>query len=308
MVVVKTVVGNQQHRRLGSRHLQQPPEHHVVKTINASDHVAVGFGILHANVAHRGWVVLDEAVAGMIDGVEVHGQKIPVLARREASGRVLHRGGFREQTRQHARTRIRRVGGQPVREKGQQLLERDLVQADAEAGRGFQQVRRMHGARVQRWIGSIGPQHVNKAIGEHLALNGFGGMGRKPVDHAAAKSVLAQNVPQRLRLARSAADRASAQPVGGWLGKPEDTMFIGAFAGGDGVPQDGRDDRVQSGDPAAGAAFDQTLEHGHLAPVHEGMDDLPVRRVPAEQQDAFGMSLGHQESREKIKNPGVLSL
>ncbi len=45
---------------------------------------------------------------------------------------------------------------------------------------------------------------------------------------------------------------------------------------------------MQRGDPAAGAALDQALEGGHLSPVEERMEDLPIRRVPTEQQDAFG--------------------
>ena len=64
-------------------------------------------------------------------------------------------------------------------------------------------------------------------------------------------------------------------------------MFIGALAGGNRVPENRRDDRVQRGNPAAGPSLHEALERGQITLVKQRVDDLPIRRIPAQENDAF---------------------
>ena len=64
-------------------------------------------------------------------------------------------------------------------------------------------------------------------------------------------------------------------------------MFEGTFAGRDGRPQHGRKGRAQSGQLRHGAVFDQTPDVGHLAGIEQRMDDFPIGRVPADQEDLW---------------------
>ena len=64
-------------------------------------------------------------------------------------------------------------------------------------------------------------------------------------------------------------------------------MFIGAFAGADGIPEHRRKNRLQSRDIAHHAFIDELGQHRHLAALDQRIDHFPIRRIPANEQNLF---------------------
>src|SRR5260370_15750977 len=64
-----------------------------------------------------------------------------------------------------------------------------------------------------------------------------------------------------------------------------DAMFVRALAGGDGIPQHGRQDRLEGGNVALDAVADHVIQGGHEPGVNQRTCDLPVGCVPANEQN-----------------------
>ena len=69
-------------------------------------------------------------------------------------------------------------------------------------------------------------------IGDHHAIDRFGGMAGPPANDVAAFVVLIEDVPNRLRLAREVSDRLHRRAVRRRFGKAQDAVLIGTLAGG----------------------------------------------------------------------------
>jgi hypothetical protein len=132
-----------------------------------------------------------------------------------------------------------------------------------------------------------------KEMRDRDAVNGLGGMAGPSTDDHAAQTALAEDIPHRFALAREDGDRLNATAIGRGLGEAVNAMFEGALAGGDGGPQHGRERGSESGELRHRPAFDEAPDVGHLARVHQRMDDLPVGGVPADEED-FGTG-GHDD-------------
>ena len=76
-IMIKAVIGNKDHRGLRPGHLQQRPQHQVVKLVHAGHDVAVQVEVSLRDVRHPGWVVLHEVMADGVDGFVENHRAVP---------------------------------------------------------------------------------------------------------------------------------------------------------------------------------------------------------------------------------------
>ena len=154
----------------------------------------------------------------------------------------------------------------------------------AQPGQCRSQFRRMDRICAQR------PTLIERArsavimVGDHRAVDWLGGMARPPTDDYAAEAILVENVPQGFRFSREVRDRLHAAAIRGWLGEAVDAVLEWPLSGGDGSPQHRGERWMQGSYLAGGAVFDEALDIGHLARIHEWMDDFPIGRIPSDQE------------------------
>jgi hypothetical protein len=122
-------------------------------------------------------------------------------------------------------------------------------------------------------------------IRDHHAVDRLGGMTGPPADHDTAQAILIEDVPERFRFSGQVRDRLDAAAVLCGLGEAVNAVFERPFAGGDRSPQHRRKRWMQCRNLPHGAAFDEALDVGHFASVHERMDDLPVGGIPPDQEN-----------------------
>ena len=107
----------------------------------------------------------------------------------------------------------------------------------------------------------------------------------------------------RLGRAAGAGDGADAVAFGARLGEPVDAVLVRPLARRDRRPEHRREHRPERREVARHAAGDELREVGHPPALDERADDLPVGRVPADQQhllgEAIGMRFGHPSGRER---------
>ena len=125
-------------------------------------------------------------------------------------------------------------------------------------------------------------------IGDGDAVDGLGGMTGKPAEDVSFVAALGEDIPDGFDLARGARDGADAGGVRVGFDEAENAVLVGAHAGGDGVPQHGRENGVQGSEVAHDSVVDEMLEGGHEALVEEGGDNFPVGGVPTDEEDFFG--------------------
>jgi hypothetical protein len=68
------------------------------------------------------------------------------------------------------------------------------------------------------------------------------------------------------------------------FGKAWDTVVISHLAGGDRSPEHGGKLRLDRRQVATGARVDEAFEDRHCAGVHQGIDQFPISRIPADKQ------------------------
>ncbi len=71
------------------------------------------------------------------------------------------------------------------------------------------------------------------------------------------------------------------------LGEAGHAVVVGHLARGDAGPQHGGELGLQRGEIAAGAVIDQMGGSRGGAAVHQRVEQFPVSRIPADQQQAF---------------------
>ena len=238
-------------------------------------------------------MVLHEAVAEVIDRVVVDREEIPRLVIQQPSRGGMDAHAFRERPHEHGQALVLiliDLSGQ--RNERLHHLRRQQVGMHAQIGQRLGQFRRMNRIRRQRPALVERPAGAVVMVGNHHAVDRLGGMAGPPADHDAAQTVLIENVPQRFRFSREVGDRLHAASVRSGLGEAVDAVLERPLSGGDGSPQHRRERRMQRGDLPRGAVFDQALDVGHFAGVHERTDDLPVGGVPPDQKN---FTRGHLE-------------
>src|SRR5499427_4249086 len=101
-------------------------------------------------------------------------------------------------------------------------------------------------------------------------------------------SALGQNVPDGFDFASGAGNRAQASGLRIGFDKSENSMLVGTHAGGDGVPQHWRENRMQGSQVSDYPVVDYALQRRHQALVEERINDLPIGSIPADEQDFLG--------------------
>ena len=186
--------------------LQHGAEHHVVEAVAGLDHAAVELKIPLGDTAAPRRMVFHEAVAEMVDGVEIHRHEIP--------GFVLHQPRWRRRgrwcTRPGSSSPRPAAGPSPGRSPAPRGRRAARVRHPASLGLSRNSARAlgqrcgwtMPGAIGQGWSG--GPRAVLVVVGDHDAVDRLGRVGGPPADDVAAEALLVEDVPDRLGLARRA--------------------------------------------------------------------------------------------------------
>ena len=138
----------------------------------------------------------------------------------------------------------------------------------AQFGECFAQAFRMHGARRQRPGLIPGSGRIWIQIGDRDAVNRLRRMTGKPAKDVSLESSLGKNVPDRLDFARCARDRPDAAVLRVRLHEPVDAMLVRTLAGGDGIPQHGRENGPQSRQIPHDAMVDEIVQSVHQALIH----------------------------------------
>src|SRR5690606_10443870 len=112
-------------------------------------------------------------------------------------------------------------------------------------------------------------------------------------DDEGAEVGLGEDVPEGLGAPGGAGGGAEAGAGGVGLDEVKDAVLVRGLAGGDGGPEERREHREERGEVGTDAAVDEAPEVGERAGLEEGVDDLPVRGVPADDEEALGGPLGH---------------
>ena len=128
-----------------------------------------------------------------------------------------------------------------------------------------------------------GRGHV-EVIAHHHTTNRLDRLARPPADHMAGEALLVKDVPDRLRPPRLRRDGPHGPGLGDHLGKAEHAVLVGAFAGRDARPEHGGEHGLERGDVAHHTAVHESREMGHVARRHQGLDHLPVGRIPADHE------------------------
>ena len=235
---------------------------------------------------------LHELVAEAIDPLVVDGGEVPVVPLHESKRHRMYRRRLRQQLLQLADAvapaleLAHRIGHERQHRRGVDLRR---MHAALRHLRG--DLRRMHAAGRKRRPRAFlrGPElHL---VRDHGTTDRLGRMRGVPANHVRTKPALREDVPQRLAAAAGACHRANAGAVGHRLGEAEHAVRIRATPGGDRVPEDRREDRARGGEVARGTPRQERRERRHQPLRQERADHLPVRSVPADEQDAPGHAL-----------------
>ena len=131
-------------------------------------------------------------------------------------------------------------------------------------------------------------QLVAEPLGNQDAVHPFRRVGGPPAEDARAAVEGAEDVPQRLDLAPVGGDR-QFPPRGGIPDRElQDPVLVGALAGGDGGPQDGREHRLLRDDGPPRRARLQRRERRQPAPFHQPVEDHPIGGVQPDEQHRAG--------------------
>ena len=295
VVRVEAVVGHEDDGGVLTGEREQGAEHGIVIEV-AHFHAVVEdlvVPVVHLRPLRR--VVFHEGVAEVVDGVVVNAHQVPGLVLDQGGGGGVDAGAVGDDFRKRldARVLFRLVevlAGHAV-EAGQEGTEVVLVQLrgmEAEVLEVADEALGVDGFRLERPLVGLVAAAVGLlvVVGDHRAVaERLGGVGRPPADGDGVFSLLVEDVPDGLGLAGEIGDGADAAGDGIGLGEAEDAMLVRALAGGDGGPQRGAERGLEGGDVSHDAFFKKAREVGHFAGVEQRVDDLPVRGVPADEQD-----------------------
>ena len=165
---------------------------------------------------------------------------------------------------------------------------------EPELGKARVFLRRMNAALRQRPFHAERHSDAPDPFVDTHAEDRLGRMAGGLIDNNRAEAAVRGDVPERLGGAAAAARAppVAADRVGLAIG--EDPVAIGSHSRYDGRPGKRRDRRSNTDALPHRPGGDQPRQHRELAGVEERMDDLPVGRIPADQEHALAGS-GHSE-------------
>ena len=298
-VAVKAVVGAEDDRRVRARVREEIAQQEVLQTIGGVDHVLIPpeLALRHLRAARR--VEVHEVVADPVNEVVIDREKVARAAVERGDGGVVDGVKLGEADGELLGPPVfRQVNLRDARDEQPQDVGAHVFGAQAQPGKLVRQLGRVDTAGRERPV-----RGLRDGAGERLrhadAGDVFRRMRGEPAEDVGGEAVLAEDVPERLAFPLRAGDggEAAADGVGG--GEAEDAVLVGVFAGGDAVPEHRREVGRQAGERAGRAVGDEVGELRQLAGVHERRGDLPVRAVPADEEDAFGGRMGGARDRHQ---------
>ena len=238
-VRVEPVVGDHQDVCVRSRQLEIPPQHGIVMAIDVGHHIPIKLELPLRHPFPPGRMILHEAVAGVVNGVKIDPREIPRLPLQQLGRGRMDGDRLREDLGQvMQRFVLCLVHLVKPRHKEPQHLPGYLGRAHPQLGKLLEQPGRGRHARQQRRQRRLRIiRHLLELIRHHRPGYRLGGIRGPPTDHHRAFSLLRQDVPQRLGLARQQAARPYRAPIPGRFGKAQHPVFGRAFARGNGGPQ-----------------------------------------------------------------------
>ena len=198
MIAVKSVVREQNDRRLWTSEFQNPPEHQIVKLIHTVHHMPIGREVLLRNMPHPRRVILHEVVAHHVDGVVEHHRQVNVRLRFQQPGRdVVDRGASRHLLGEHLYPAIARVQPRQLWHQRENRLRRDLTWMHTSRSKIGGEIRRMDalGRHRPRRIRRLRRVLLEQVRHVHAA-DRLGRMRRVPVHHQRPPPALGRDVPE----------------------------------------------------------------------------------------------------------------
>ena len=221
------------------------------------------------------------AVPEVIDGVEIDGAKVPRYAIHQPCGSRMNIGALSDDARRRVEAVIALlIDFRGTRHERFDQVERELFRIQTQRGEGLAKLRRMHHAGHELEI----RRDAVELVGDHGAVDRFGGIAGPPADHNTAFAVLSENIPKRFAGAREVGNALYAAPIRTGFHEAVNAMVEGALAGSDGGPQHWRKRRLERGDRGGTACAYEAAEVGHPARLYERANHLPVGRVPSDQK------------------------
>lgn len=155
------------------------------------------------------------------------------------------------------------------------------------------------GAGLAGFLEALGEEEMpRQPVAGHEAVHFLRRMGRPPAEQADPSSGVGEQVPKRLGPPHVAGHRlvAPGRPIAS--DEVPDAVLIGALAGGDGRPEDGRKGRLEGLEATVGPFTPQTCEVRQLAFREQEIDRFRVEAVEAENEEA------RRPARSASERPG----
>ena len=299
MVAVEAVVRDEHHGRIRPGELHEALEEEVVQAVGAIHHIAIHFKVGLGDALHARRVVGHELVADLIHRPIVNGHEVPLgVGLHEMRGGIVRGEGLGELLSEHPQAFILRlvylwgIG----HKKPDHFVGIDLMRAQAQVIHRLRQVGRPVGAgRRRRPLGGIlillGAAEVAEHIRHHLAIEMLLALRRKPTHDMAAQTALTKHFPERAALTRGRGDRHHRATSRVHLGETRHAVVIRHLARGDRGPEHRRELRLERGEIPTHPALDQTRHAGQSARIEKRVDDFPIRRISANEEEFFSQEV-----------------
>ena len=324
VVGMEAVVGEEDHRGVLPGEFEHRPEHQVVHAVARLDDAGVDLEVRIRDALLLWRVVLHEAVAEVVDAVQVHRHEVPRLELHERGRGGMDRGDLADDLGERLQALVLLlIDLVAVGDERPDVVLGDLDLMEAELLQVPLEPRRMHRARRHRpllegpsELAGLRPHALFDLLGDlgvadrpallvpvahHHAVDGLGRMARPPADDDRLLAALVEDVPDRLHLAADVRDRADALAVGRRLAEAVDAVLEGPLAGRDRGPQHRAEDRRERRVVPADTLLHHPLQVGHLALFEQRSDRPPVRGIPSDDEhlaivgkgNRVGLRLGH---------------
>ena len=293
MVAVEAVVRHDQHGHVLARQRQQSSEQRIVQAISSVDHFAVKLEVRVVETRHLRRVERHEIMANPVCRTVIDGGEIPRLVLQQISRRRVDGETLRQPDRQFVKAFVELlVDPRQVGHEQPQNLAVNVLRAHAQVGQRVREPRRGNGARRQRPpLAGMGCGRA-VAVAHARAVEQRRGMGGEPPDDVRAAAARVEDVPHGPATPRRAGNRHGPTQFGIDFREPVHAVLEGPLARGDARPEHRREHGPDAGEVAHHAAVHEAFEHGHPPGVEQGLDDLPIRRVPAHEQDLAANRFG----------------
>ena len=269
---MEAVITDEDHGRLGAGKLQKSAEHEIVIAIGRVNDLFVKLEVALAHPLEPRRVILHEAMAEVVDGVEVDRRKIPVgHLLKQVHRPPMDPGAFGDQLGERAEPLVfLLIDFRGLGDEVPQQIAVELMGMEALVGEIGGKLRWVDGACSQRPRLAERGDRLLEMIGHHRAADRLGGGARPPADDERGVAGLVENVPDGLRFAGKNRDRADGARLRIGLGEAMDAVLEGALARGDARPEHRRKCGLKRGEISHHAVLHQPADMGHEPHVDQG--------------------------------------